>query len=92
MANKGNCTAKDCTREAFARHYCRKHYRLWKAGEMPKARYKTCTFEKCHKKRFRGSLCEEHFKAARGAAEAATAAAAPAAAAPAAPAAAAPAS
>ena len=66
MANKGNCTAKDCTREAFAKHYCRKHYRMWKAGEMPKPRYKPCTFEKCHKRRFRGSLCEEHWKAAHG--------------------------
>jgi len=64
MANKGNCTAKDCTREAFAKHYCRKHCRMWKAGEMPKPRYKPCTFEKCHKRRFRGSLCEEHWKAA----------------------------
>jgi hypothetical protein len=67
MANKGTCKAADCNREVIAKGYCRKHYRLWKAGEMPKARYKTCVFEKCRKKRFRGSLCEEHFKAARGA-------------------------
>jgi hypothetical protein len=87
MADKGNCTAKDCPRAAFAKHYCRKHYRLWKAGEMPKARYKTCTFEKCRKHRFRGSLCEEHYSAAHGkkaAPEAAPPAAAPADAAPAA--------
>jgi hypothetical protein len=67
MANKGTCKAADCTHEVIAKGYCRKHYRLWKAGEMPKARYKSCTFEKCHKHWFRGSLCEEHFKAARGA-------------------------
>jgi hypothetical protein len=66
MAEKGNCKAKDCAREAYAKHYCRKHYRLWKRGEMPKPRYKTCTFEKCHKRRFRGSLCEQHYQAARG--------------------------
>ena len=66
MAEKENCKAKDCAREAYARHYCRKHYRLWKQGEMPKSRYKTCTFEKCRKKRFRGSLCEQHYQAARG--------------------------
>jgi hypothetical protein len=66
MASKGSCKAKDCAREAIARHYCRKHYRLWKAGEMPKSRYKTCTFEKCRKKRFRLSLCEEHYKAKTG--------------------------
>jgi hypothetical protein len=66
MASKGSCKAKDCEREAIAKHYCRKHYRLWKAGEMPKSRYKTCTFEKCRKKRFRLSLCEEHYKAKTG--------------------------
>jgi hypothetical protein len=66
MASKGSCKAKDCAREAIAKHYCRKHYRLWKAGEMPKSRYKTCTFEKCRKKRFRLSLCEEHYKAKTG--------------------------
>jgi len=68
MANKGTCKAADCNREVIAKGYCRKHYRLWKAGEMPKARYKICVFEKCRKKRFRGSLCEEHFKARGGAA------------------------
>jgi hypothetical protein len=82
MANKGACKANECNREVIAKGYCRKHYRLWTHGEMPKPRYKICTFEKCRKRRFRGSLCEEHFKAARGAAAAAT----PAAAAPAAPA------
>ncbi len=76
MANKGTCKAADCNREVIAKGYCRKHYRLWKAGEMPKPRYKTCTFEKCRKQRFRGSLCEEHFKAARGTSAAAAPAAA----------------
>jgi len=82
MANEQTCKANECTREIIAKGYCRKHYRLWKAGEMPKPRYKTCTFEKCRKHRFRGSLCEEHFSAKRGAK--AGAAAAPADAAPAA--------
>ena len=82
MAEKENCKAKDCAREAYAKHYCRKHYRLWKQGEMPKARYKICTAEKCRKRRFRGSLCEQHFNVARGAGkgEAAPAAVPPAAA------------
>src|SRR5215467_7817319 len=51
MANKGTCKAKDCSREVVGKGYCRQHFRLWKAGEMPKARYKTCTFEKCRKQR-----------------------------------------
>jgi hypothetical protein len=67
MANKANCKAKDCAREVVGKGYCRQHFRLWKAGEMPKPRYKTCTFEKCHKIRFgTSSLCEEHFKAKHG--------------------------
>jgi hypothetical protein len=82
MGSKGTCKAKDCTREVIAKGYCRKHHRLWKAGEMPKARYKTCTGENCRKKRFRGSLCQEHYAAKTGAgaaAEGAAPAAAPAA-------------
>jgi hypothetical protein len=67
MANKGTCKAKDCSREAVGKGYCRQHFRLWKAGEMPKARYKTCTFEKCRKRRHgASSLCEEHYKAKHG--------------------------
>ena len=74
MEKEGTCKDKDCNREVIARGYCRKHYRLWKAGEMPKPRYKTCSFEKCRKHWFRGSLCEEHFIAARGAAKGAASA------------------
>jgi len=82
MANKENCKAKDCAREAVGKGYCRMHFRLWKAGEMPKARYKTCTFEKCRKHRHgTSSLCVEHFKAKHG--KGGDAAAAPAAEAPA---------
>jgi hypothetical protein len=79
MANKETCKAADCNREVIAKGYCRKHYRLWKAGEMPKPRYKICTGENCRKPRFgSGSLCEEHYKAARGARAAKSGAAAPA--------------
>jgi hypothetical protein len=77
MGSKGTCKATDCNREVIAKGYCRKHYRLWRRGEMPKPRYRTCTFEKCRKPRARGSLCEEHAAAARGK-TAATAASAPA--------------
>jgi len=67
IVNKGPCKAKDCTRAAVGKGYCRMHFRLWKAGEMPKPRYKTCTFEKCRKRRHgTSSLCEEHFKAKHG--------------------------
>jgi hypothetical protein len=84
MASKVTCKAQDCEREVIAKGYCRKHYRMWKAGEMPKARYKICTFEKCRKKRFRLSLCEEHYKTKTGKGAAAPGGEAPAAEAPAA--------
>ena len=51
MANAETCKDNDCNREVIAKGYCRKHYRLWKAGEMPHPRYKICTFEKCRKPR-----------------------------------------
>ncbi len=73
MANNGACKATDCNREVIAKGYCRKHYRLWKAGEMPKPRYKICTAENCRKRRFKGSLCEEHWNAAHGSKAAAAA-------------------
>jgi hypothetical protein len=78
MATEETCKASDCNREVVGKGYCRKHYRLWKAGEMPKARYKICTAEKCRKPRVHGSLCEEHFKAQRPAPAAAGPAPAPA--------------
>ena len=65
MAKEGTCKASDCARQVVGRGYCRKHFRLWKAGEMPKARYKTCTAENCRKPRAHGSLCQEHYSAQR---------------------------
>jgi hypothetical protein len=77
MAKEGTCKAGDCDRQVVGKGYCRKHYRMWKAGEMPKPRYKICTAEKCHKPRAHGSLCGEHFNAQRGAPAASTPAAPP---------------
>jgi hypothetical protein len=78
MAKEGTCKASDCDRQVVGKGYCRKHYRLWKAGAMPKPRYKTCTAEKCRKPRAHGSLCEEHFNAKRAAPAAPAATGAPA--------------
>ncbi|MGH7934365.1 MAG: hypothetical protein ACREQN_14560 [Candidatus Binataceae bacterium] len=66
MANKGTCKVNDCNHEVIAKGYCRRHYRLWRHGQMPKPRYKICTTEKCRKPRFRGSLCQQHYAAAHG--------------------------
>jgi hypothetical protein len=63
------CQVEGCKRPYRAKEYCNVHYRLWRHGELPHSRYKTCTKEGCLKKRaLPGSLCEEH----KGGAAAAT--------------------
>jgi hypothetical protein len=76
------CAVEGCKRAYQAKGYCFFHYDKWKRGELPKARYKTCSKEGCHKKVLAHGLCAEHQK--KKASEAAAPAAAPAA--PAAPA------
>ena len=78
---KGTCKFEGCAREATGKGYCARHYKQWRRGELPKARYKICTAEGCRKPRQVRSKCEEHARAAA----AAPAAAAPSAAAPAPP-------
>ena len=62
MANKGTCKADSCEKEVVGKGYCKRHYRLWKRGEMPKARYNTCVAEGCHKRVVASMRCEEHQK------------------------------
>lgn len=62
MANKGTCKADSCEKEVVGKGYCKRHYRLWKRGEMPKGRYNTCVAEGCHKKVVASMRCEEHQK------------------------------
>ncbi len=56
------CKVEGCKRPYRAKEYCIMHYRLWRHGELPKARYKTCTKEGCKKPRAgsNGSVCAEH--------------------------------
>ena len=74
------CTVEGCKRGYQAKGYCFFHYDKWKAGELPKGRYKTCSKEDCLKKVSAHGLCADH-QPKKGGAEA------PAPAAPAAPAA-----
>jgi hypothetical protein len=74
------CGIEGCKRAYQAKGYCFFHYDKWKNGELPKARYKTCSKEGCLKKVVAHGLCAEHQKKTAAAAEA------PPAAAPAAPA------
>lgn len=54
------CRQEGCKRPYRAKGYCNMHYRKWRHGELPKARYKICTKEGCRKPRAKGSLCAEH--------------------------------
>jgi len=64
--SKGTCKLEGCAREVAGKGYCARHYKQWRRGSLPKARYKICTHEGCRKPRRIRSKCEEH---ARGGAE-----------------------
>ena len=70
MANKGSCKAEGCAKDVVGKGYCAKHYKLWRQGDLPKARYKTCTTEGCRKKQTSAGHCEEHQKKKKSAAAA----------------------
>jgi hypothetical protein len=57
---KGPCKMDGCEKAAVGKGYCARHYKQWRQGALPKARYKTCTHEACRKPRSIGSKCEEH--------------------------------
>src|SRR5437763_17168152 len=56
------CGIEGCKRAYQAKGYCLFHYDKWKNGELPRARYKTCSKEGCHKKVVAHGLCAEHQK------------------------------
>ena len=59
--SKGTCKSDGCSKEVRAKGYCDRHYRQWRKGKLPKARYSTCNSENCRKPRSRRGLCEEHY-------------------------------
>jgi len=83
--DKKSCGVKGCKRPYRAKGYCNVHYRKWRKGELPKARFDSCNYgvnklkrgekKECLKPVFRRGLCEEHFttKYSKGKAEAAPA-------------------
>lgn len=73
MASKGACKAESCHREAVGKGYCDRHYRQWKQGKLPKARYATCKTKGCKKPQVNAAHCAEHQKVKKGAAEGAAA-------------------
>ena len=54
------CKVEGCKRAYQGKGYCFFHYDKWKAGELPKARYKTCSKEGCLKKVVAHGLCADH--------------------------------
>lgn len=58
---KGVCRIPGCEGEVQGKRYCARHYRLWRKGQLPKPRYKTCNAEGCRKRQGRRGLCAEHF-------------------------------
>ena len=71
---KGNCKLEGCTAAAVGKSYCTRHYKQWRQGKLPKARYKICTAEGCRKPRAAGSKCQEHVKGKTASTEGAEAA------------------
>jgi hypothetical protein len=71
MMTKGPCKMDGCEKAAVGKGYCARHYKQWRGGALPKARYKICTSENCRKPRHAGSKCEEHAGKAAAAPEAA---------------------
>jgi hypothetical protein len=80
MANKGNCKVDACGKDVVGKGYCARHYKMWRQGKMPKARYDTCVAPECRAKAVNKMRCEKHQKVQPAAEAAATPAAAPAAA------------
>ena len=72
---KGTCKFEGCAGPAVGKGYCSRHYKKWRQGELPKARYKICSAEGCRKPRAVRAKCEEHAKGAASAASAGEAAA-----------------
>ena len=59
-ADSKKCGIEGCKRAYQAKGYCFFHYDKWKAGELPKGRYKTGSKEGCLKKVVAHGLCAEH--------------------------------
>lgn len=62
MANKGTCKNDGCEKEVVGKGYCIRHYKLWREGKLPKARFKTCCTEGCRKKQTAKGHCADHQK------------------------------
>jgi len=74
MGTKGTCKIAGCEKGVRGKGYCERHYRAWRRGKLPKARYRSCNAEGCLKPVVRRGLCGEHFESTYAKAKAAEAA------------------
>ena len=59
---KGTCRIEGCSGAVVGKRYCSRHYKLWRRGKLPKARYKICSEEGCRKARTVRAKCDEHVR------------------------------
>jgi len=57
------CKVEGCKKAYRAKGYCNIHYKKWRAGELPKPRYKICKMENCKKPMLKKGICKAHFDA-----------------------------
>ena len=63
MSTATSCKFEKCSATPDGgKGYCTKHYRAWKRGALPKARYDTCRVDGCHKRVEARGRCAEHFQ------------------------------
>jgi hypothetical protein len=73
IGTEKKCSVDNCKREYRAKGYCFFHYKKWRQGDLPHARYKTCHQETCKKKIHKAGLCADHYTALYGKKEVAAA-------------------
>jgi len=57
---RGTCKFEGCASPVVGKGYCGRHYKQWRRGGLPKARYKICTHEGCRRPRSVRAKCAEH--------------------------------
>ena len=62
MPEQSECRKDECKLAADGgKGYCKRHYRAWRRGELPKPRRKSCRVENCRKPLVDRGRCAEHF-------------------------------
>ena len=62
MAEAKKCKIEGCKRPFRAKGYCVTHYKKWRRGEMPHARFRWCFTPECKNREFARGLCKDHYE------------------------------